>query len=404
MNAPPRYAELMHMTGLAPFTRRLAGELSGGMKQKLGLACTLVRPPRLLLLDEPTVGVDPVSRRELWSIVYRLVEEQGLTVLLSTAYLDEAERCQEVILIHEGRLLGQGSPASFSAAVSGRSFQITATQTGRRALQEQLTHAPGVVDAIIQGEGVRVVMKQARLPEARELLPGVAEVRITPVAPRFEDSFVDLLKKDTQPAARRAGEAKATAVTAGDHEVIVVRNVKRRFGDFYAVKDISFSVREGEVFGLLGANGAGKSTTFRMLCGLLPASEGTLRVAGEDLRRAAAKARAASATWPSGFPFTPTCRCGRTCAFSAAPTACRGPRSAPGSPGRWRNSNWALLPRPTAALCHWATNSAWRWRPPSCTTRKSCFWMNRPPAWTRWRGVSSGAASTRWRKTGSRCW
>ena len=227
---PPRYAELMHMTGLAPFTRRLGGDLSGGMKQKLGLACTLVRPPRLLLLDEPTAGVDPVSRRELWSIVYRLVEEEGLTVLLSTSYLDEAERCQEVILIHEGRLLGQGSPASFSAAVSGRSFQITATQTGRRALHEQLTHAPGVVDAIIQGEGVRVVMKQARLPEARELLPGVAEVRITPVAPRFEDSFVDLLKKDTQPAARRAGEAKATAVTAGDHEVIVVRNVKRRFG------------------------------------------------------------------------------------------------------------------------------------------------------------------------------
>jgi len=288
---PPRYAELMHMTGLAPFTRRLGGDLSGGMKQKLGLACTLVRPPRLLLLDEPTAGVDPVSRRELWSIVYRLVEEQGLTVLLSTAYLDEAERCQEVILIHEGRLLGQGSPASFSAAVSGRSFQITATQTGRRVLHEQLTHAPGVGDAIIQGQGVRVVMKQARLPEARELLPGVAEVRIMPVAPRFEDSFVDLLKKDTQPAAPRAAEAKPTAVTAGDQEVIVVRNVKRRFGAFYAVKGITFSVREGEVFGLLGANGAGKSTTFRMLCGLLPASEGTLRVAGEDLRRAAAKAR-----------------------------------------------------------------------------------------------------------------
>src|SRR5574340_323350 len=99
-----RYRELMHMTGLAPFTRRLAGRLSGGMKQKLGLACTLVRAPALLLLDEPTVGVDPVSRRELWRIVHHLVEDQGVTVLLSTAYLDEAERCREVILMHGGKL------------------------------------------------------------------------------------------------------------------------------------------------------------------------------------------------------------------------------------------------------------------------------------------------------------
>src|SRR5512139_2115226 len=109
-----RYEELMHMTGLAPFTKRLARDLSGGMKQKLGLACTLVRAPQLLLLDEPTVGVDPVSRRELWGIVYRLVEQEQLCVLLSTAYLDEAERCQEVILMHEGKILDQGAPGTFS--------------------------------------------------------------------------------------------------------------------------------------------------------------------------------------------------------------------------------------------------------------------------------------------------
>ncbi|WP_428634903.1 ABC transporter ATP-binding protein, partial [Sedimenticola sp.] len=107
-----RYEELLNMTGLGRFTRRLAGQLSGGMKQKLGLACTLVRSPRLLLLDEPTVGVDPVSRRELWSIVYRLVEQEGMSVLLSTAYLDEAERCAEVILLHQGRVVGQDRPAA----------------------------------------------------------------------------------------------------------------------------------------------------------------------------------------------------------------------------------------------------------------------------------------------------
>ncbi|MDZ7580166.1 MAG: ATP-binding cassette domain-containing protein [Deltaproteobacteria bacterium] len=111
-----RYQELMQMTGLARFTRRLAGKLSGGMKQKLGLACTLVRPPQLLLLDEPTVGVDPVSRRELWEIVYGLVKQKGLSVLLSTAYMDEAERCDEVILLHEGEVLGQRPAGAVSRA------------------------------------------------------------------------------------------------------------------------------------------------------------------------------------------------------------------------------------------------------------------------------------------------
>ena len=105
-----RYPQLMDMTALGPFKARLAGQLSGGMKQKLGLACTLVRSPELLLLDEPTVGVDPLSRRELWEIVRDLVSEQGLTVLLSTAYLDEAERCSRVIMLHQGQVLSQGSP------------------------------------------------------------------------------------------------------------------------------------------------------------------------------------------------------------------------------------------------------------------------------------------------------
>ncbi len=116
---PERYQELMHMTGLGPFTSRLARRLSGGMKQKLGLACTLIRPPRLLLLDEPTVGVDPVSRRELWVIVSRLVKEEGMTVLLSTAYLDEAEHCGEVVMLHEGQVLGSGPPAELQSADKG---------------------------------------------------------------------------------------------------------------------------------------------------------------------------------------------------------------------------------------------------------------------------------------------
>jgi ABC-type multidrug transport system ATPase subunit len=288
---PARYAELTRMTGLAPFTRRLAGALSGGMKQKLGLACTLVRAPRLLLLDEPTVGVDPVSRRELWTIVYRLVEKEGMTVLLSTAYLDEAERCQEIILMHQGKLLGQGDPKNLSEDMKNRSYQVTASSVNKRSLQERLARAPGIVDAIIHGSGVRVVTEKSEAPVRGEVLPDLADAQILPVDPRFEDHFIRVLKQETGSSlsAPEKLQGKVTPSRSGD--VIVVKDIKRRFGAFYAVKGISFTVHHGEVFGLLGANGAGKSTTFRMLCGLLPASEGSLMVAGHDLRRAAARAR-----------------------------------------------------------------------------------------------------------------
>ncbi len=286
-----RYRELMHMTGLAPFTRRLAGRLSGGMKQKLGLACTLVRPPRLLLLDEPTVGVDPVSRRELWAIVYRLVKEEAMSVLLSTAYLDEAERCGEVILLHEGHVLWTGVPQSFSERVQGRTYAVSDPKLSKRTVQERLSRASDVLDAVIQGDHVRVVMHTDAAPTLEQLLPGEPDAQLTAVAPRFEDAFIDRLKSgrtDTAPVAQTA----STPTPATNGPVIEVRKVQRRFGDFYAVKDVSFEVRRGEVFGLLGANGAGKTTTFRMLCGLLPASGGELRVAGLDLRIAAAAARA----------------------------------------------------------------------------------------------------------------
>src|SRR5919109_988995 len=117
-----RYPKLMDMTALGPFTKRLAGRLSGGMKQKLGLACTLVRSPELLLLDEPTVGVDPLSRRELWEIVHQLVDGEGLAVVVSTSYMDEAEHCSHVVVMHEGRALADGAPAQIRRHAQGRSF------------------------------------------------------------------------------------------------------------------------------------------------------------------------------------------------------------------------------------------------------------------------------------------
>lgn len=289
---PDRYRELTRMTNLGDFTDRLAGRLSGGMKQKLGLACTLVHPPRLLLLDEPTVGVDPVSRRELWEIVAQLVAESEMSVLLSTAYLDEAERCDTVILLHEGKLLGEGTPADFRERERGRTYHVSAPGIHRRDLQDQLAGRPGVTDAIIQGEVVRLVLADEDGPEGgiASLLPDVDDLRVEAVEPRFEDRYVAMLADGHRP--EPAEVAGRTDGKADDGPVIHVKSVSRRFGDFYAVKKLSFDVGRGEIFGLLGANGAGKTTTFRMLCGLLPPSEGELTVAGRDLRRAAAEARA----------------------------------------------------------------------------------------------------------------
>ncbi len=285
-----RYARLMEMTKLAPFTRRLAGKLSGGMKQKLGLACALVRPPRLLLLDEPTVGVDPVSRRELWDIVYSQVREGGMSVLLSTAYLDEAERCDQVILLHKGRVLGQTSPGRFSQDLKGRTWEVSAQDLRPRRLQADLVQQGDISDAIINGDRVRIITREGFEPAAESLLPGQPGLQVEAVPPRFEDAFIDRLGG--------AGEGRHATpaiqpVAAGEYpgDPIEVERLERRFGDFVAVKKVSFSVKRGEIFGLLGANGAGKTTTFRMLCGLLPLSSGRVSVAGHDLRTASARAR-----------------------------------------------------------------------------------------------------------------
>ncbi|MEJ2479184.1 MAG: ABC transporter ATP-binding protein [Acidihalobacter sp.] len=220
-----RYEELMHMTGLAPFTARLAGRLSGGMKQKLGLACTLVQPPRLLLLDEPTVGVDPVSRRELWQIIERLVGEQGMSVLLATAYLDEAERCTEVVLLHEGRLLGQGVPRHFTEGLEARVWYAERPGDTRRRLLTELQGRSEVLDAIIDRDGVRAILDKAGAPPA---LPGTTW---QPLRPSFEDAFVERLSHSMKPGAKHRPPPKE--IGQHDHATVIsAHRLTRRFGDF----------------------------------------------------------------------------------------------------------------------------------------------------------------------------
>jgi ABC-2 type transport system ATP-binding protein len=286
-----RYPQLMQMTDLGRFTGRLAGRLSGGMKQKLGLACTLVRSPELLLLDEPTVGVDPLSRRELWVIVEHLVREQGLTVLTSTSYLDEAEKAARVLVLHQGRTLAQSEPARVTRVAAGRSLVLDpGPGVVVRSFQARLLDDPEVIDAVPEGGLVRLVRSgESTLRPAGDTIAGLAA---TPVEPRFEDGFMVLLRGT---AAHEAGvdiRLQHPLPPAKEGAVVEVRDLVKRFGDFTAVNHVSFEVRRGEIFGLLGPNGAGKTTTFRMLCGLLPPSGGMLRVAGVDVSSAGAAARA----------------------------------------------------------------------------------------------------------------
>ncbi len=282
------FAELLAFTDLRPFATRLAGQLSGGMKQKLGLACALMRRPRLLLLDEPSVGVDPLSRRELWRMVSGLKRE-GVGVVWSTAYLDEAEACDQVLLLNEGKLLFAGSPRELTRRTEGRVFRLTGI-TGRRRLALAAALAePTVIDGTLQGSALRLVTRPGGPPPTGGASAGRAAI-VTSTAPRFEDAFVDVLGGGPKGASRLA--AARPRLAASTAPVVEARGLTKRFGTFAAASEMTFEVARGEIFGLLGPNGAGKSTTFRMLCGLLKPSAGEGRVAGIDLRRDTAGARA----------------------------------------------------------------------------------------------------------------
>ncbi|MCK9295891.1 MAG: ATP-binding cassette domain-containing protein [Desulfobulbaceae bacterium] len=282
------FGRLLAFTGLVPFQSRLAGRLSGGMKQKLGLACALIRKPRLLLLDEPSVGVDPVSRRELWRMVQELVNEE-MAVIWSTAYLDEAEQCDEVLLLNQGKLIFAGPPRELTKRVIGRCFQIRNMSGNRRLVLANALQRQEVQDGIVQGENVRIVLRNGASPPELAALSAGPEAKLAAVAPRFEDAFVDIL----------GGGPGGTSVLAAamaqvkDDGLITVeaQGLTKRFGDFTAARDITFAIKRGEIFGLLGPNGAGKSTTFKMMCGLLRPSAGIGRVVGLDLQQAPGQAR-----------------------------------------------------------------------------------------------------------------
>lgn len=311
-----RFARLLHMTGLAPFTARLAGKLSGGMKQKLGLACTLVRSPELLLLDEPTVGVDPLSRRELWQIIQEMVAAEHLTVVVTTAYMEEAALCQEVFVLHEGRLLFEGQPDALRNLAAERCFLLQPPENIPNRIVQAclLDDSDKVLDAVPEGGAVRFIVQSAEQLPLLKAYEYFGALKTAAVPPRLEDGFMLLLrqaKRETEQQGTGTGKGQFTIdyhknFTLRDGIDIRVQNLVRKFGDFIAVDNTSFEVRQGEIFGLLGPNGAGKTTTFKMLCGLLPATSGTLAVAGVDLRTARTQARANIGYVAQKFSLYPT--------------------------------------------------------------------------------------------------
>ena len=187
-----RSTQLLHAAGMSEFRTRMAGKLSGGMKQKLGLACALIHRPQVILLDEPTTGVDPVSRRDFWRILYELIVE-GVAILTSTAYLDEAERCHRVALLHQGKLLFCDTPANLKARMGKAVLSITSSEP--RRLRSALERADGISSLVLTGDGLHVVVDDAarRIPEfeARLHRAHVPFDAIQRVAPTIEDLFVD---------------------------------------------------------------------------------------------------------------------------------------------------------------------------------------------------------------------
>lgn len=282
------FDKLLAFTDLARFIDRRAGALSGGMKQKLGLACAMLRSPRLLLLDEPSVGVDPISRRELWRMVYALIGE-GVGVVWSTAYLDEAENCAEVIVLNGGRVLFQGDPKAMTASMAGRVFQLHGAGAARRALLAQSLKSPDIIDGVMQGEAIRLVVGEGKGAPGVDTMSQAPGVTLAPAAPRFEDAFVAMI--GGQPK-RTLSVATCERLSGEGVLPVEAKNLTRRFGSFTAADHISFTINRGEIFGLLGPNGAGKSTTFKMMCGLLRPSEGTALVDGLDLYKAPSAGRA----------------------------------------------------------------------------------------------------------------
>ena len=272
----------LQMFDLAPFTGRLAGRLSGGMKQKLALACALIAEPRILLLDEPTTGVDPVSRREFWDALVQL-GSRGITIVVATPYLDEAERCHRVALMHQGTIHQTGTPDEVRQSLGLERLDVRAGDL--RQTEAALAGVSGLVDVQRFGDRLDVMVRDGREGEhavrAALQVRGIAPQGTRRTRPTLENAFVAILRELQGDVRVPEFPGRRAAARPGEAVAIGASGLHKRFGEFEAVKGVDLEVRYGEIYGLLGANGAGKTTTIKMLCGLLDPTGGEVQLAGE---------------------------------------------------------------------------------------------------------------------------
>jgi drug efflux transport system ATP-binding protein len=277
-----RSSRYLNMFGMRQFRDRLAGRLSGGMKQKLSLACALIIEPKILLLDEPTTGVDPVSRREFWDALADL-SHQGITMVIATPYLDEAERCSRVALMYDGLIHQVGTPRELRENLGLQRLVVRASNL--RQARTLLQKTPGINDTQRFGDHLDVMVKDAPAGEklVRDTLhkANMEVQEITDAPPTLENAFVALLRQSKGEVHTPPFPMKKTRDQQSADVAIGARNLTKRFGDFQAVQNVNLEVRYGEVYGLLGANGAGKTTTIKMLCGLVEPTSGEASLAGE---------------------------------------------------------------------------------------------------------------------------
>ena len=282
-----RIEELLTFTNLLDFRTFLASNLSGGMKQKLGLACALIKKPQLLLLDEPGVGVDPISRRELWAMVQELIKED-IGVVWSTAYLDEASLFENVILLNNGKILFQGKPKELTNTMRGKVFKIVGDIKDKRKTLKLALKFDSIKDGVILGNKIKLICSN------KETLPALKDIEANNCVyedenPNFEDGFINILGADFNGISALANQMKD--ISQIEKDLIHVENLTKKFGSFVATKNVNFKIQRGEIFGFLGPNGSGKSTTFKMLCGLLTPTSGEAKVLGYNLEKAAYKVK-----------------------------------------------------------------------------------------------------------------
>lgn len=265
-NKESRIEELLKFAGLYPFRNKMASSLSGGMKQKLSFITTILNEPEILLLDEPGVGVDPLGRAEIYALIKRL---EGVSIFWATSYLDEAGEFDEIVILNEGRVLFNGTPSQALKPLKKRVFSVE-TNDKKRDL-DRILGKDEILDAYPEGKNLRLIFKNP------QNLPNEVQAR-------FEDAFSDMVGVKTKCQSELKSLLEPSKFS-GEY-TISVSNLTKKFGDFTATDNISFKVKKGEIFGFLGANGAGKSTTFKMICGLLKKSGGSVEICGRDLMSA----------------------------------------------------------------------------------------------------------------------